>query len=98
MEETQEVQTEADFKVVQERNSGGRKGFYYNYKAGGYVPAKPKEVNKTSGNGNKIKLWLSENGKPLLIFAVIVAVVAFIAYKRSRKPKLDKVTREADHE
>lgn len=56
-------------EFVEEKNTGGRKGFYYDYKLGGYVPAKPK-VSKSGPEGKNTRL----------IILVVIAVIGLLAY------------------
>jgi hypothetical protein len=56
-------------EFVQERNSGPRKGFYYNSKLGGYSPAQ--------GKGSKPK---TEGNKRKLIILVTVGIIGILAY------------------
>lgn len=56
-------------EFVQERNSGARKGFYYDYKLGGYMTAKPK-LEKAEPTGNKTKL----------IILFVVGIIGILAY------------------
>jgi hypothetical protein len=55
--------------VVQERNAGPRKGFYYNTKAGGYTPCKSKP-----GEVEPKKFPVR------IIVLLVIGVVALLAY------------------
>jgi hypothetical protein len=61
----EELKTE----FVQEKFSGPRKGFYYDQKLGGYMPAKPK-VGKSDLTGGNTKL----------IILVAIGVIGILAY------------------
>lgn len=61
----EELRTE----FAQEKNTGGRKGFYYDYKLGGYMPAKGKSGKSTPGESNN-----------KLILIVALGVVGLLAY------------------
>lgn len=66
----EDLQTELQEEFVQERNSGARKGFFYDRELGGYVPAKGKK-RETAQRQDNVKLII-------LIAVTAVAVLAYI--------------------
>jgi hypothetical protein len=60
-------------EVVQEKNSGPRKGFFYDAKLGGYVPAKSESVIKRTEREEL------EKRNKLFIF-IAIGVIGLLAY------------------
>ncbi len=61
-----ELQTE----VVQEKNSGPRKGFFYDRELGGYVPAKSKTLTGAAATNRNVTLTI----------LIVVGIVGLLAY------------------
>ena len=75
--------SEIDTGFVQEKNTGARKGFYYDYKLGGYVVAKPKPL--TGAELDKRRNTL------ILLFVVgLVGVLVYIFRDKLKKLWLEK--------
>lgn len=62
----EELKTE----FVQERNSGARKGFFYDREKGGYVPAKVKPVTGLERNERRNRL----------IILIAIGVIGILVY------------------